>query len=79
MCTTAFSSALAISVFAADDREIPPSHPLFHEWSLTCSFFAVYYDLDLNWGVAIFTLISSQFLGYGLVSFYCHPVGHKRF
>lgn len=79
MCTTAFSSALAISVFAADDREIPSSHPLSHEWFLTSSFFAVYYDLDLNWGVAIFTLISSQFLGYGLVSLHCPSVGQEQF
>ncbi|GAA6017890.1 hypothetical protein JCM10207_003489 [Rhodosporidiobolus poonsookiae] len=45
MASTAFSSAMAISVFAADE---------------------LYYDLNNNYGVAIFTLIASQFLGYGL-------------
>lgn len=45
MSTTAFSSAFAIGVFAADE---------------------LYYDLSINYGLAIFTMIGSQFLGYGI-------------
>ncbi|BGP20351.1 hypothetical protein JCM10213_001595 [Rhodosporidiobolus nylandii] len=45
MATTAFSSAQAINVFAADE---------------------LYYDLNPNYGQAIFTMIGSQFFGYGL-------------
>ncbi|KAJ7760866.1 peptide transporter MTD1 [Mycena maculata] len=43
--STASGSALAISVFAADE---------------------LYYDLQINPGVGIFTLIGSQLMGYGL-------------
>ncbi|GAA6039532.1 hypothetical protein JCM8097_008371 [Rhodosporidiobolus ruineniae] len=49
MSSTAFSSAMAISVFAADQ---------------------LYYDLSPNYGLAIFTLIGSQFLGYGIAGLF---------
>ena len=45
MSSTAAESALAISVFAADD---------------------LYYHIEPNVGVGIFTLIGSQLIGYGL-------------
>lgn len=45
MSTTAFSSAFAIGVFAADE---------------------LYYDLNVSYPLAIFTMIGSQFLGYGI-------------
>ncbi|KAJ7743223.1 peptide transporter MTD1 [Mycena maculata] len=46
MSSTGFSSAMAISAFAAEE---------------------LYYDTNPNYGVAIFTMIGSQFFGYGLV------------
>lgn len=69
MSTTAFSSAMAISVFAADERESSFS-PSSSACTLTTSrppaCPPVYYDLAPNYGLCIFTLIGSQFFGYGL-------------
>lgn len=45
MSSTATDSALAISVFAADE---------------------LYYNIEPNYGVAIFTLLGSQMFGYGI-------------
>ena len=53
MSSTAAESALAISVFAADD---------------------LYYHIEPNVGVGIFTLIGSQLIGYGLGGTFDPPV-----